>query len=82
MLKVLDQWHPLEKAQFPDYFNKRVELKKAYISWYAKKYGKTSYNPEIEGHIAVGSDGHDDHDDHSENLTDYMKQLAKEGPKL
>jgi len=54
---VLDLWHPMEKAQFPDYFSKRNELKKKHIDWYVKKYGITQYNPDIEGHL------HDDHHD-------------------
>ena len=41
----------MEKAQFPDYFSKRDQLKKDYIAWYVKKYGITKYNPEVEGHI-------------------------------
>ena len=48
---VMDLWHPMEKAQFPDYFAKRDQLKRDYIAWYVKKYGITKYNPEIEGHI-------------------------------
>jgi len=54
---VLDLWHPMEKAQFPDYFTKRAELKKQHIDWYVKKYGITQYNPDVEGHL------HDDHHD-------------------
>lgn len=53
----------MEKAQFPDYFAKRHQLKKDYIDWYKKKYGISNYNPEVEGHIHE-ADGHHDHDDH------------------
>jgi hypothetical protein len=56
----------MEKAQFPDYFTKRSQLKKDYMAWYAKKYGITSYNPEVEGHIHELDAHHDDdhhHDD-------------------
>ena len=53
----------MEKAQFPDYFAKRNQLKKDYIEWYDKKYGIKSYNPEVEGHIHE-VDPHHDHDDH------------------
>lgn len=52
----------MEKAQFPDYFKKRVELKKAHINWYVKKYGITKYNPEEEGHVHEFDDHHDDHE--------------------
>jgi hypothetical protein len=60
LFKVLDQWHPLEKAQYPDYFAKRVELKKEYITWYVRKYGIDTYRSEIEGHVSL----HDDHGHH------------------
>lgn len=56
---VMDLWHPMEKAQFPDYFAKRTALKKEYIEWYTKKYGITGFNPEVEGHVHVGE--HNDH---------------------
>lgn len=46
---VLDTWHPMEKAQFPDYFTKRNNLKKQHIEWYMKKYGVNKYNPQEEG---------------------------------
>ncbi|CAF0834495.1 unnamed protein product [Didymodactylos carnosus] len=36
---ALDAWHPLEKAQYPHYFAKRMKRKKAYMEWYLKKYG-------------------------------------------
>lgn len=47
----MDTWHPMEKAQFPDYFATRNQLKKDYIEWYTKKYGITKYNPDEEGHV-------------------------------
>ncbi|XP_018900124.2 NADH dehydrogenase [ubiquinone] 1 beta subcomplex subunit 9 [Bemisia tabaci] len=37
---VLDYWHPLEKAMYPEYFARREQRKKEYIEWYDKKYGK------------------------------------------
>uniref|UniRef100_A0A0K8RAU1 NADH dehydrogenase [ubiquinone] 1 beta subcomplex subunit 9 n=1 Tax=Ixodes ricinus TaxID=34613 RepID=A0A0K8RAU1_IXORI len=37
---VLDYWHPLEKAQYPEYFARREERKKEYIANWEKKYGK------------------------------------------
>ena len=55
---VMDHWHPMEKAQFPEYFKKRSQLKKDYIDWYVKKYGITKYNPEEEGHVHVDGDKH------------------------
>lgn len=61
----MDLWHPMEKAQFPDYFTKRVQLKKDYIEWYVKKYGITKWNPDEEGHAhELDGDHHDHHDDH------------------
>jgi hypothetical protein len=62
---VMDTWHPLEKAQYPDYFSKRVALKKEYIEWYVQKYGITGFNPNVDGHIHFDGDhGHNSHDDH------------------
>jgi len=37
--KALDAWHPLEKAQYPSYFETREKRKKAYMEWYLKRYG-------------------------------------------
>ncbi|XP_026499408.1 NADH dehydrogenase [ubiquinone] 1 beta subcomplex subunit 9 [Vanessa tameamea] len=37
---VLDYWHPLEKAQYPEYFKKREERKKEFIAMWEKEYGK------------------------------------------
>ncbi|CAG0919238.1 unnamed protein product [Notodromas monacha] len=39
---LMDYWHPLEKAMFPDYFAKREARKKEYIEFYEKTYGKNS----------------------------------------
>ncbi|KAM7297015.1 NADH dehydrogenase [ubiquinone] 1 beta subcomplex subunit 9 [Ixodes scapularis] len=45
---VLDYWHPLEKAQYPEYFARREERKKEYIANWEKKYGKPQ--PEHQHH--------------------------------
>ncbi|XP_045455681.1 NADH dehydrogenase [ubiquinone] 1 beta subcomplex subunit 9 [Melitaea cinxia] len=37
---VLDYWHPLEKAQYPEYFKRREERKKEFIAMWEKQYGK------------------------------------------
>lgn len=37
---VLDYWHPLEKAQYPDFFAKREQRKQEYVAWWEKQYGK------------------------------------------
>ncbi|KAK4306979.1 hypothetical protein Pmani_021232 [Petrolisthes manimaculis] len=37
---VLDYWHPMEKAQFPEYFARREQRKKEYVEWWEKTYGK------------------------------------------
>ncbi|XP_062548140.1 NADH dehydrogenase [ubiquinone] 1 beta subcomplex subunit 9 [Armigeres subalbatus] len=39
---VLDYWHPLEKAQFPEYFARREKRKEEYVVWWEKQYGKAS----------------------------------------
>jgi NADH dehydrogenase (ubiquinone) 1 beta subcomplex subunit 9 len=33
-------WHPLERAQYPEYFARREQRKKEYIERWEKKYGK------------------------------------------
>lgn len=43
---VLDYWHPLEKAQYPDYFARREKRKKEYQEWWAKQYGKSDVDSE------------------------------------
>jgi NADH dehydrogenase (ubiquinone) 1 beta subcomplex subunit 9 len=43
---VLDYWHPLEKAQYPEYFAKREQRKKEYLKFYEQHYGK----PPVEHH--------------------------------
>lgn len=37
---VLDYWHPLEKAQYPEYFARREKRKKEFIEFWEKQYGK------------------------------------------
>lgn len=37
---VVDYWHPLEKAQYPDYFARREQRKKEYLAMWDKTYGK------------------------------------------
>ena len=37
---IVDYWHPLEKAQYPDYFARREVRKKEYLEMWDKKYGK------------------------------------------
>lgn len=35
---MLDLWHPLEKAQYPYYFERREQLKKEFIQTWERKY--------------------------------------------
>jgi len=37
---VIDFWHPLEKARYPEYFARREQRKQEYIERWEKKYGK------------------------------------------
>ncbi|CAK1541380.1 unnamed protein product [Leptosia nina] len=37
---VLDYWHPLEKAQYPEYFKRREERKKEFVAMWEKEFGK------------------------------------------
>lgn len=39
---VLDYWHPLEKAQYPEYFARREKRKEEYVTWWEKQYGKAT----------------------------------------
>ncbi|XP_068247207.1 NADH dehydrogenase [ubiquinone] 1 beta subcomplex subunit 9 [Palaemon carinicauda] len=39
---VLDYWHPMEKAAYPEYFTRREQRKKEYVEWWEKTYGKPS----------------------------------------
>lgn len=43
---VLDYWHPLEKAQYPEYFARRELRKKEYIEMWEKQYGKPQLDEE------------------------------------
>lgn len=40
---VVDYWHPLEKAEYPEYFARREQRKAEYIKLWEQKYGK--YEP-------------------------------------
>lgn len=42
---ILDYWHPLEKAQYPEYFARREQRKKEYVMWWEKTYGKHDPTP-------------------------------------
>lgn len=37
---ILDYWHPLEKAQYPDFFAKRELRKKEYLEKWDLQHGK------------------------------------------
>ncbi|KAF0306704.1 NADH dehydrogenase [ubiquinone] 1 beta subcomplex subunit 9 [Amphibalanus amphitrite] len=37
---VLDYWHPLEKAMYPEYFARREERKAEYVKWWNSQYGE------------------------------------------
>ncbi|KOB69377.1 NADH dehydrogenase [Operophtera brumata] len=45
---VLDYWHPLEKARYPEYFKKREQRKKEFIAMWEKEYGK--HDPKEDHH--------------------------------
>lgn len=38
---IVDYWHPLEKAQYPEYFARREQRKQEFIKQWQKKYGKS-----------------------------------------
>jgi len=35
-----DLWHPLERAQYPEYFGRREQRKREYVEAWEKKHGK------------------------------------------
>merc|ERR1711976_340831 len=37
---IYDMWHPLERAQYPEYFARREQRKLEFIERWHKKYGK------------------------------------------
>lgn len=37
---ILDYWHPLEKAQYPEYFARREQRKKEYLAKWDLQFGK------------------------------------------
>ena len=39
-IQMLDTWHPLEKAQYPEYFARRDKRKEEYITRWEERYGK------------------------------------------
>ncbi|PSN47288.1 NADH dehydrogenase [ubiquinone] 1 beta subcomplex subunit 9 [Blattella germanica] len=41
---VLDYWHPVEKAQYPEYFARRELRKKQFVEMWEKKYGKPTHD--------------------------------------
>jgi len=41
---LYDMWHPLERAQYPEYFARRHQRKLEYIERWEKKYGKADPN--------------------------------------
>ncbi|XP_064467126.1 NADH dehydrogenase [ubiquinone] 1 beta subcomplex subunit 9-like [Ornithodoros turicata] len=41
---VLDYWHPLEKAQYPEYFARREQRKKEYVALWEREYGRPDPN--------------------------------------
>jgi NADH dehydrogenase (ubiquinone) 1 beta subcomplex subunit 9 len=41
---IVDMWHPLERAQYPDYFARREKRKLEFIERWEKKYGKPDPN--------------------------------------
>lgn len=37
---ILDYWHPLEKAQYPEYFARREQRKQEYLAKWDLQFGK------------------------------------------
>lgn len=40
---IVDYWHPLEKAQYPEYFARREQRKKEFVKMWEQKYGKQAH---------------------------------------
>ena len=49
---MLDKWHPLEKAQYPEYFALREIRKKEFVERWETKYGTPT--PETVERIIMG----------------------------
>lgn len=47
---LLDLWHPLEKAQYPYYFERREQLKKEYIQNWEKNSNGNSDDQKQHSH--------------------------------
>lgn len=45
---IVDYWDALEKAQYPEYFQKRELRKKDYIKFYEDTYGKSTFKPAFD----------------------------------
>ncbi|ERL86856.1 NADH dehydrogenase [ubiquinone] 1 beta subcomplex subunit 9 [Dendroctonus ponderosae] len=39
---VVDYWHPLEKAQYPEYFARREQRKKEFVKAWISQYGQST----------------------------------------
>lgn len=39
---LLDHWHPLEKAQYPNYFVRREKRKQEFVQEWQKLFGKSN----------------------------------------
>ena len=44
----LDLWHPMEKARYPHYFERREQRKKELIEMWEKNHGKESSKPKSD----------------------------------
>ncbi|XP_060527327.1 NADH dehydrogenase [ubiquinone] 1 beta subcomplex subunit 9 [Cylas formicarius] len=38
---VVDYWHPIEKAEYPEYFARREKRKKEYVKLWEQQFGKS-----------------------------------------
>lgn len=64
---VLDHWHPYQKAQYPEFFAKREEMKEEYLKLYEETYGNLMEGLHIKGHDTYGLLPHD-YDEEAEKL--------------
>ena len=56
---VLDHWHPYQKAQYPEFFARREEIKEEYLKLYEETYGDLLKGLHIEKHSTHGLLPHD-----------------------
>ena len=64
----LDHWHPYQKAQYPEFFARREELKEEFLKLYEETYGDLMKGLHVERHDTHGLLPHDYDEEAAEKL--------------